>query len=221
MRTELRPRGLEIVTVALDTDVEAARPWIEAAKPEHPALVDREHALDVLFGIVNVPSGVWIDERGVIVRPPEPAWPRRPVFLDREISPDLPERRREAVLEARKLRVDAERYVAALRDWVDRGAESPYALPPDEVTRRSRPRPIEEAVAAAHFELAQHLHRIGRADAAIAHFREAQALAPYNWTYKRQAWALGGPEHLRVYGTDWLGEVRRIGAENYYPPLDL
>jgi len=41
------------------------RPWIEAARPEHPALIDERHRLDELFGIVNVPSGVWIDETGV------------------------------------------------------------------------------------------------------------------------------------------------------------
>lgn len=61
LRAELFPLGLEIVTVALDLDAEAARPWIAAAHPEHPSLIDRAHLVDELFGIVNVPSGVWIN----------------------------------------------------------------------------------------------------------------------------------------------------------------
>ncbi|MDP8922004.1 MAG: TlpA family protein disulfide reductase, partial [Chloroflexota bacterium] len=56
LRRELHPRGLEIVTVALDAEPEAARPWIEAARPGHPSLIDRAHLVDELFGIVNVPS---------------------------------------------------------------------------------------------------------------------------------------------------------------------
>jgi hypothetical protein len=76
LRAELNAKGLEVVTVALDTGgVDAVRQWIEAAKPEHPSLIDQAHVVDEMFGIVNVPSGVWIDEAGMIVRPPEPGWP--------------------------------------------------------------------------------------------------------------------------------------------------
>ncbi len=54
---------------------EDARPWVERARPEYVTLVGRAHLLDELFGIVNVPSALWIDEAGNIVRPPEPAFP--------------------------------------------------------------------------------------------------------------------------------------------------
>lgn len=224
LRDELRPRGLEIVTVALDTGgATAARPWIEAARPAHPSLIDQAHLLDELFGIVNVPSGVWVDEAGVIVRPPEPAYPRRPTFLDRAPPADASPEAVARLAEVGKLRIEAERYIAALRDWVARGAASRFALAPGEVVRRSRPRPVEEATAAAHFELGQHLHRSGRPDDAVPHFRAAHRLQPENWTYKRQAWALAGAAHdaAEIYQTDWLTEVRKIGAENYYPPLEL
>ena len=77
LRNELHPKGLEIVTVALDVDPEAARAWIEQTKPNHPSLIDSAHRVDELFGVVNVPNGVWIDENGTIVRPVEPAWPER------------------------------------------------------------------------------------------------------------------------------------------------
>lgn len=223
LRTELRPRGLEIVTVALDTGgADAARRWIEAARPEHPSLIDREHVVDALFGIVNVPSGVWIDETGVIVRPPETAYPRRPGFLDREIPANATPEQREQIATVKRLRVDADAYLAALRDWVAHGAASRYALSPGEVARRSRPRPIEEATAAARFELGQRLHRDGHVEGAIPHFREAYRLQPDNWTYKRQAWNLlpAGSDPAEVYGTDWMTEVRKIGAEQYYPPVE-
>jgi hypothetical protein len=83
LRTELRPQGLEVVTVALDTGgAERAEPWIDAARPEHPSLIDAAHRLDELLGISNVPTGVWIDEEGVLVRPPEPAFPGRIGFRD-------------------------------------------------------------------------------------------------------------------------------------------
>jgi hypothetical protein len=77
------------------------------------------------------------------------------------------------------------------------------------------------AEAAASFELGQYLHRQGHA--AALWFRVAHRLHPANWTYKRQAWTLVDPEQgpSEVYEGDWLSDVRAIGAENYYPPLDL
>lgn len=224
LRSELHPQNLEIVTVALDTGgVEAARPWIEAANPEHPSLIDQAHLLDELFGIVNVPSGVWIDEAGTIVRPPETAYPKRPSFLDRDIpagaSADVAAR----IMEVNKLLVDSDKYVGALRDWAANGAASRFALSPEEVLRRSRPRPMEEARAITHFELGQHLYRLGRSQDAVIHFKEALRLQPDNWTYKRQAWNLVDPAQnpKDVYSSDWLSDVRKIGAENYYPQLDM
>ncbi|CAN5507525.1 hypothetical protein BH23CHL2_BH23CHL2_35740 [soil metagenome] len=186
-------------------------------------MIDQGHLLDELFGIVNVPSGVWIDEQGVIVRPPETAYPRRPGFLDRQPPPDATPRQIQAAEAVRNLRIDAETYIAALRDWVDRGPSSPYALPPDEVVERSRPRSRNHALAATHFELGQHLHRSGHPDDAAGHFREAHRLDPANWTYKRQAWSFVDPGQgpNDVYDGDWLSDVLEIGPENYYPELDI
>jgi hypothetical protein len=221
LRDELRPRGLEIVTVAMDTrGAEAARPWIEAARPEHPALIDRAHRLDELLGVVNVPSGVWIDERGVIVRPPEPAYPHRPSFLDRQTPQDATPMQAEQIDLVRQLRVEHELYVGAVRDWAVNGVASRYALAPEAVLLRSRPRPRAEAEAAAHFEIAQFLYRGGQPQAAVPHFRAAQQLQPDNWTYKRQAWQLTD-DPLATYGADWLSEVKRLGVDQYYPKLEM
>jgi hypothetical protein len=225
LRTELHPKGLEVVTVALDVGGEqAAGPWIDYAKPEHPALIDEAHLMDELLGVVNVPSGIWIDEDGTIVRPPEPAFPGRAVVAELPLPAEAPPRIAEMMREAAKMRIDPARYAAALRDWADRGSDSPYVLDPGEVVARSTPRPAEASRAAACFELGQHLHRAGHPDDAVAWFREAHALQPDNWTYKRQAWEFVDPimqGPTEQYEGDWLADVRKIGAENYYPPVDL
>jgi hypothetical protein len=175
----LKPRGLEIVDVCLEiAGPEAARPWVEAAGSTHPSLIDQTHQMDARFGVTNIPQVIWIDESGTIVRPPEQAMPvaigddaiRIAVLLDDT------ERR--------------QRYEADVRDWVENGARSQFALPPDEVIRRSQPRSRAGSEAAAHFELAQHLWRLeGMSERAIAHFNAAHDLQPDNITYKRQAYS--------------------------------
>lgn len=224
LREELYPQGLEIVTVALDTaGAEAARPFIEAAKPTHPSLLDQAHLLDELFGISNVPSGVWINEEGQIVRPPETAFPARPFFLDRQLPPDASPALITRLNLSKQIPVEPDKYVTALRDWVSKGENSRYALSADEVIERSRPRPLEEAQAAAYFELGQYLYREGRVAEAIIQFRQAHRLQPNNWTYKRQAWSLHDPSQgpNSVYEGDWVSDVQKIGVENYYEKLKM
>jgi len=225
LRTELHPQGLEVVTVALDVDAEAARPSIEAAQPEHPSLIDQAHVVDELFGFVNVPNGVWIDEDGMIVRPAEAAHPGVNPFTESFRKVDvstLPPDVAEVLIEARKIRTDPEAYPAMLRDWVAHGAASRFVHDPEEVVRRSRPRGTAESTAAAEFELGQHLHREGDHQAAIPHWREAHRLDPDNWTYKRNAWNFEDPGRqgrTDAYDGCWFDDVKKIGAENYYPPL--
>ena len=201
--------------------VEAAGKFIDYAKPDHPSLIDAAHSLGELFGVVNVPTGIWIDEAGIIVRPPEGAWPGRAVFremIPAEMPPDADPWVVKALAVTKRIPTAPERYVEALRDWAERGSESPYALAPDEVLARSRPRPPEAGLAAAHFELGQHLHRAGFPDDAIPHFREAHRLQPDNWTYKRQAWSFADvlQRPNDVYEGDWAGDVEKAGPENYY-----
>jgi hypothetical protein len=216
---------MEVVTVALDIGgEEAAGPWIDLAKPSHPSLIDETHLLDELLGVVNVPTGVWVDERGMIVRPPEPAFPGRVAIADFELPENVPPRLREMLAEAAKMKVDPERYAEAIRDWAVNGEASRYALSPEEVLARSAPRPPEASEAAASFELGQHLHRAGHPEDAVRWFREAHRLQPDNWTYKRQAWELVDPVlqgPSEEYEGDWLSDVRASGAENYYPPVEL
>ena len=142
---ELAPAGLEIVTVALDTDREAARPFVDAATPTHPSLVDEALSMVDQFGITNVPFALWIDESGTIVRPAEVAFAQHP---QRAASDDANERQAAAiaqmpekqrvVVEAMTKAVDRTgRYTEAIRDWVAHGADSRFVLSPDEVVARS------------------------------------------------------------------------------------
>jgi hypothetical protein len=226
LRNELHPRGLEIVTIALDVDPEAARPWIAQIQPSHPSLIDSAHRVDELFGVVNVPNGVWIDEGGAIVRPAEPASPERdspPEWHKMAERPDVPEQLRETLRLATRIRNQGKEYVSALRAWVANGKASRYALPPKEVIARSGPRGRSEAQAAACFEMGKYLWDNGRRDLAPRHWREAHRLQPDNWTYKRQAWSLADPFQgpTTLYDSCWAEDVKKIGPENYYPALDL
>jgi hypothetical protein len=214
-----------VVTVALDVDADAARPFIEQARPEHPSLIDRAHVCDELFGFVNVPNAVWIDEDGMIVRPAEAATPGTNEFTESFRSLDLstlPPDVADMLREARKIHIDHDQYVAMVDDWVEHGRASPYALSAEEVVRRSAPRGGDEARAAAEFELGEYLHRAGDHGAAIPHWRNAHRLHPANWTYKRQAWNFEDPVRqgrTDAYDSCWYDDVKQIGAENYYPPL--
>jgi hypothetical protein len=230
LRSELHPQGVEVVKVALDTGgADAARPWIEAAHPEHPSLIDQAHITDELFGFVNVPNAVWIDESGALVRPAHSAHVRHSPLRDMDVPEGLG-RIGEMLTEVKKIRSDPDLYVSAIRDWTANGSSSEYALTPDEVVARSKPMPREHAEAAAAFELGQHLWRAGDHDGAVPWFRRAHALQPDNWTYKRQAWTLtttkpGEPSDLiqgptDLYDGNWLDDVRVIGAENYYAPFE-
>ena len=239
LRNELVGAGVEIVTVSLELDgPEASRPFIEAAHPEHPSLLDPTHQLDALFGVVNIPNVIWIDEGGVIVRPPEPGWPGRSEYPE-SMRKMLAERARQAAeAEAAAARSDSAAakpvvpnlanilrggqdrgaYPDAIRDWVQHGTQSRYAMTPDEVIAASQPRGIDTSRAAAHFELANHLWRTGNRDAAIRNFNECHRLQPDNWTYKRQAWSLIGNEQAASGGE--LGRFNQVplpGEESDWP----
>ena len=225
------------MTVCLDSvGDEAARPYVERAAPKHPSLLDVAHVVDERFGVVNIPNSVWIDEAGTIGRPAEPAWPNAGPPRPAQSEPaELPAGRLgEMMAAAGQIVTDRDAYVAALRDWAERGDASEFALSPEDVVARSGRRGVDEATAAAEFELAQQLFRDGQLDAARAHFRNAHRLQPGNWTYKRQAWsvepsALEGPmarfwqgplpghEEDWAYEGDWVTDANASGAANYYP----
>jgi hypothetical protein len=226
---------------------EASRPYIDAAQPDHPSLLDPTHRMDALFGVVNIPNVVWIDEGGLIVRPAEPGWPSPRSDMPRDMLDAMPELGRApnapqppadgpgqwGVLLSGQ---DRASYADAIRDWATKGADSEFALSADEVVARSQPRSNSASEGAARFELANHLWRSGRRDAAIAQFVECHRLQPDNWTYKRQAWSLVGYEQAGggdmgrftqnappgredewPFDSDFNRDVAKLGPGEYYP----
>jgi hypothetical protein len=169
MYEELKNDGLVIITVALDQSAEDIRPYIEEAKPTHPSLVDTEHVLAELYGIINIPTVTWIDESGMIVRPNEAAF-GSDMFKDFH-------------------GMDSEPHKEELREWVRHGT-LPFL--PEEVKARQMLPTIEEQLARAEFTLAWHLHRSGHNAAAEEHFVRAGELSPDDFTIRRGSMPIRG-----------------------------
>lgn len=238
LRDKYHDQGFELVTVGLDSRGTAGcRDFIEAAAPKHPSLIDQHHLVAERFGVVNIPSAVWIDENGMIVRPAEaaPAPPKEDTAPNIELPPELPPRIVEMMGFASQIRNESEIYHAALEDWVNKGAMSPFAMSPDKVIERSRPRDMDKSLGHAHFELASHFESIGQHEIAVTHFKEAHRLVPDSWTFRRQAWSLEpgaegplarfwqGPNpedpDSWPYAGDWVEDIKREGPENYNEPF--
>jgi hypothetical protein len=222
LHEELGPLGLDIVTIALDTNPEAARPFAEQARATHLSLVDPALLTVALFGFTNVPFGLWIDETGTIVRPAEVAFPSRgPDPQSQSVVANLPEETRRVVEGMTANLGDTRRYTGAVRDWVAHGSKSRFVLSSGEVLSHSRPLPAELGLAAAEFELGQYLHRRGHGRDAVAHFQRAHRLDPQNWSYKREAYSLVDPAWGPVYEQDLLSDVATTGPDTFYPALDM
>ena len=196
----MKNQNFEIISVAEDTGgVKDAGKWIEAGKVEYTTLIDKEHLITKLYNMVNVPTAVWINEKGRIVRPNEVGYSSN------------------AGINITK--VDTTNYINGLYDWVKLGEKSIYAMSETELRERLTPQNPEWAMAAAEFSLAQYFHLGGNPQAAIPHYKEAQRLNPENWNFKRQAWMLTSAD--KEYGTSFTKEVQKLNGKPYYVPLKL
>jgi len=169
------------ITVALDR-AEDVRPFIEAAKPTHPSLIDSDHVLAELYHIVNVPTMLWIDAEGRICRPHDAQFGTDTFTAFHHKSSGI--------------------YLDMLRAWVRNGEG---VLEPEEA-RRLAPTPSPDAqLSRAERTLAWALHQRGATDAAERHFERASALAPLDWTIRRGSMPLRGqnpfgPEFFALAG---------------------
>ncbi len=163
--------------------------------------MDETHLISSLYNMVNVPTGVWINENGIIVRPPETAY-----------SSNV-----ELAMGGKKLSSNGADYVAALKDWVAKGADSTFAMTPEQVTAKMSPRTAEQAKAEALFQLGVHFHHAGDEARANRYWQEAETMRPESWNYHRQDWSFTPAEA----GKNWLKKFQLLGDAEYYPKLDL
>ena len=147
-----------------------------------------------------MPTGVWIDERGKVVRPGEPAWTTS--RTDR--------------FGGKPLVIEGAEYVAALGDWVANGERSSYALSDADFAARVKARSPNEMEADASFALAVFFHTAGNAALAKKYFERAQALNPDDWNYHRQDWSFTPSEA----GAKWMEKFQKLQTP-YYPKLEL
>ncbi len=198
---QLKDQNFEIISVAQDTNgVRDAGRWITDAHPTYTALIDEKHLVSKLYNMVNVPTGVWINEQGRIVRPNEVA------FADDRFK--------------NFTGMDSAPYLNALKDWVTKGKASAYVMTEEKLRDKLSVNDPDILLAAAEFGLGEQLYKSGHLTEAIPHFKEAQRLNPKSWNYKRQAYALSDAK--RDYGTTFADEVQKAGGSKvYYPPPDL
>jgi hypothetical protein len=207
----LKSKKFMIVAVAEESrGAEHARQWIEQANARYWCLIDTEHHVADLYGMVNVPQAVWIDEAGRIVRPPENAGSTDHFRLMDRTTRTLAPEHQAAQLAARAA------YLDAVRDWVLTGH---HALPADVASRRL-PRITQEiARAQTHFRLGVWLRRHGNAAEGDAHLAEASRLHPESWNIWRQAADLD--EVGKASGEAFWQRVQALGERPYYPPPEL
>jgi hypothetical protein len=208
---ELKDTGFVVIAVALDSGgARTTGPWIRAANPTYPCLIDERHVVAELYGMVNVPNAVWIDETGRIVRPAETAGSSDAfrTHLDRatkQMSADgLAERER-----------TRRAYFDAVRDWARKGAASAFALSEDAARRRLPTVTEEHVLAAASFRLGQHLYATGHREAALPYLAEARRLHPESWSYRRQTWEMEEPG--KAGSPTFWAAVDALGEKPYYP----
>lgn len=181
-----------MLAVALDRSADDVRPFADAAAATFPILVDAAHLVADLYRVINVPTGVWVDERGRIVRPADVAFANN-AFKDLH-------------------GIDAEPHLAALRAWATQGT-----LPfDDRAVRDLQVLPTaDEQLARAEFALAWHLHRTGRKEAAERHFARAGALAPHDFTIRRGSMPMRGQDPFGADFADLFSQWIAAGKPYY------
>lgn len=190
----LKDDGFTVITVALDKDAEAARPWIEVAKPTHPSLIDTKYVVADLYNMVNIPTILWIDENGVIVRPNDVAYG---------------DNKYQSVTG-----LDSAAHATALRAWV-KGEAAPFSA--------ERARELQSLPTAAHqearaeFALAQWLFAQGSSAAAEQHFVRAGELAPQDFTIRRGSMPMRNIDPMGPQFFEMVTQWREAGNPYYYP----
>ncbi len=145
--------------------------------------------------MVNVPTAVLIDERGVMVRYDEDAYSKVHSMGTFEFGND--------------------RYRPVVLDWAKNGAESPYVQSAAQVTAHLSPSTKEEAAADPYFRLGVYFYAQDDAARANTYWDKAQELNPDSWNYHRQDWSFLEPAETN---RNWLSKVQSLNGRPYYRP---
>ena len=189
--------NFEIISFAQDSGGEAdAGPIFDDGNVSYTAIIDQNHTISALYNLVNVPSAVWIDENGKIVRINEGTYAKNHGAFG------------------------TDEYVPIVRDWVAKGADSAYVWDTETVTDKIFQRTPEAEQAQPAFRLGTHYFTQGNDEKAEQYWTMAQQLDPTSWNYLRQdlKYEEGGSA-----GPEW--RARRVEIESaggsYYAPLDI
>jgi hypothetical protein len=196
MHEELKGHGFTVITVAEDRSADDAREWIEKAAPTHPSLVDTQHVVADLYNMVNVPTVVWIDEAGRIVRPND-------VAFGSDMFKAM-------------TNIESEKHHAALRAWV-RGETA--GMDADTAHKHQKLPAFEEQLARAEFTLGFWLYEQGRAEAAERHFLRGGELAPHDFMIRRGSMPIRG---INSMGPEFMKMTQEWAAagHKYYLPIE-
>jgi len=202
-----------IVTVALDSDVEAARPWIEATELTYCSLIDQDHVVSGLYNMVNVPQTVWIDENGMMVRPPETGGS---IDMLRFFDPETGTFAEDKIALAGEAK---QTYMDAIRDWAINGADSKYVF--DAKAAKDHVPQMSGDVALAHatFQLGRHMQEQGDQAEADRLYALCRDLHPASWNIFRQT--TEKEETGIAVGPEFFAKVQGLGDEPYYAGVDM
>jgi hypothetical protein len=195
---EINDDNFVIISAAQDTGGEqAAGKVFDNAKVTYTAIIDEDHTISTLFNLVNVPSGVWIDEQGKIMRIDEGNYTKEHKLGAIEFG--------------------SNDYVPALKDWLAKGAESKYVWTAKEVGERIIARTPDAERAEPAFKLGVYFHRKDNEAKANQWWEESQQLNPDSWNFHRQDWSFTKSEAT----VNWMQKVGKLNGKPYYRPLDL
>lgn len=145
--------------------------------------------------MVNVPTGVLVDEQGTIVRYDEGTYSRK--------------------YEAGNLSFGTDEYVPMVRDWVKNGSASRFVRAPRELAAQLGKASSAEAKADAAFRLGSFFELGGDRERAEQYWEQAQALNPDSWNYHRQDWSYAPAEA----GAKWFEKFQTLEGKPYYAPM--
>jgi peroxiredoxin len=184
---ELADKGLTILAIALDDDPEDVRPFTTGV--QIPVLLDRQHVLSELYAVSNVPTIIWIDETGTIVRPNSVAF-GTDTFADFTGVTSGP-------------------HLDAVRHWV---LDEEVSLSRDDAAGAVHDLSDDEIDSRLLFRVGIEARRQGEGSVAEAYLRRASSLAPMDFSVTRAAMPLLGEDPFGQRFLDLYDRWQSMGA---------